>query len=62
MPDTSVYINYPEKLEEWDLSAELQTLGIDVHLLVPIIVIDELVPRQATFARIEIARSASSAA
>jgi len=41
MPDTSAYINYPKKLENWDLRTDLQ-MTESIHLLVPIIVVDEL--------------------
>jgi hypothetical protein len=40
--DTSVYINYPEKLEDWDLASHLPIWEDPIHLLVPMVVIDEL--------------------
>ena len=42
VPDTSVYIKHPEKLEEWDLRAILELREEPIHILVPILVVDEL--------------------
>jgi len=42
VPDTSVFIKHPQKFRDWDLSAELKTAELDIHVLVPIIVVDEL--------------------
>jgi hypothetical protein len=40
--DTSFYIQHPSKLEDVDLAAVLQVREAPVHLLVPIVVVDEL--------------------
>ena len=40
--DTSVFIEHPNKLEELDLAELLQVRKEPIHLLVPIIVVDEL--------------------
>lgn len=40
--DTSVYITHPEKLEELDFGSLLDVRGDDIHILVPIVVVDEL--------------------
>lgn len=42
VPDTSVFIEHPDKLEDIDLAAELGVDAQSLLLLVPIIVIDEL--------------------
>jgi len=42
VPDTSFYIEHPEKLEVADFAAALGARGDEIHLLVPIVVIDEL--------------------
>jgi rRNA-processing protein FCF1 len=40
--DTSVYLNEPEKLEDWDLASHLPIWEDPIHLLVPMVVVDEL--------------------
>jgi len=40
--DTSVFLEYPEKLEELDLAPIVGVRGEPIRLLVPIVVIDEL--------------------
>jgi rRNA-processing protein FCF1 len=40
--DTSFYIEHPDKIEEADLASALGVRGDAIHLLVPIIVVDEL--------------------
>jgi predicted ribonuclease YlaK len=40
--DTSVYITHPDKLEDTDFAALLDVRGEPVHILVPIVVVDEL--------------------
>jgi PIN domain len=40
--DTSFYIHYPRKLDEVDLADILKAMDQPVHLLMPILVIDEL--------------------
>jgi hypothetical protein len=40
--DTSVYIKHAEKLEAWDVRAMCDARTEDVHLLVPMVVVDEL--------------------
>ena len=40
--DTSVYIEHPDKVDELDLAPLIGARGDDVHLLVPIVVVDEL--------------------
>jgi hypothetical protein len=42
VPDTSFYITHPDKLEDLDLRPILHIREDPVHLLVPILVIDEL--------------------
>ncbi len=42
VPDTSFYVTHPDKLEDLDLRTHLQITEDPVHLLVPILVIDEL--------------------
>jgi PIN domain len=42
VPDTSLFIQHPQKVEELDLSEHLGLRGQGVHLLVPIAVVDEL--------------------
>ncbi len=42
VPDTSFYIEHPEKLEDMDLAPHLDSPDEPVHLIVPILVIDEL--------------------
>lgn len=48
VPDTSLYITHRAKLEEWDLASLLQDYkmlpqpGYPIHVLVPILVVDEL--------------------
>ena len=42
VPDTSLFIQHPQKVEELDLSEDLGLRGQGVHLLVPIAVVDEL--------------------
>jgi rRNA-processing protein FCF1 len=42
VPDTSFFIQHPQKVEELDLSGDLGLRGQGVHLLVPIAVVDEL--------------------
>jgi PIN domain-containing protein len=40
--DTSVYITHPNKLEEIDFAALVGARGDPIHLIVPVVVIDEL--------------------
>jgi hypothetical protein len=40
--DTSVYITHPDKLEEIDFAAVLGARELPIHLIVPVVVIDEL--------------------
>jgi len=42
LPDTSMFISCPEKLEDWDVAATLRVREEPIHVLVPIIVVDEL--------------------
>jgi hypothetical protein len=42
LPDTTIFIQLPEKLEQWNLSATLGTAELDLRVIVPIIVVDEL--------------------
>jgi PIN domain len=42
MPDTSFYITHPDKLKETDFAAVVETRGAPIHVLVPIVVVDEL--------------------
>jgi predicted ribonuclease YlaK len=42
VPDTSVYIGHPQKLEELDIAPLLPVRHEDIHVLVPIIIVDEL--------------------
>jgi predicted ribonuclease YlaK len=42
MPDTSFYIRHPDKLKETDFAAVVEARGAPIHVLVPIIVVDEL--------------------
>ena len=42
VPDTSFFIQHPQKMEQLDLSEPLGLRGQAVHLLVPIVVVDEL--------------------
>jgi rRNA-processing protein FCF1 len=42
VPDTSFYIEHPQKLDIADFAAELGARGDEIHLLVPIVVVDEL--------------------
>lgn len=42
MPDSSMFINHASKLADWDLPNDLDMKVDDVHILVPIIVVDEL--------------------
>ena len=42
MFDTSVYIQHPQKLDELDVASLLEARDQAVHLLVPIVVVDEL--------------------
>jgi predicted ribonuclease YlaK len=42
VPDTSMFIKHPQKFRDWNLSAELGTAELDIHVLMPIIVVDEL--------------------
>jgi hypothetical protein len=43
VPDTTMFIQHPDKLEDWDL-VQLLTGNVegDVHVLIPMVVIDEL--------------------
>jgi predicted ribonuclease YlaK len=40
--DTSVCITHPDKLEDMDLAVMLERRGEPIHILVPIVVVDEL--------------------
>jgi hypothetical protein len=40
--DSSFYINHPQKLEEVDFAKTLDVRGDPIHILVPIVVVDEL--------------------
>lgn len=40
--DTSVYIHHPDKLDDLDLAPLIGARGDDIHVLVPIVVVDEL--------------------
>ncbi|MFI6883912.1 PIN domain-containing protein [Streptosporangium canum] len=41
--DSSVYCHHPDRLGEWEVSADARTpLGQDVHLILPLAVLDEL--------------------
>ena len=42
VPDTSVYIEHPQKLEELDLAPLIPVREDPIHVLVPIAVVDEL--------------------
>ena len=42
VPDTSFYIEHPDKLEDADFHSVLGLPGMPVHVLVPIVVVDEL--------------------
>jgi len=42
VPDTSFYIEHPDKLEDADLAPHLHVLDEPIHLLVPILVVDQL--------------------
>jgi hypothetical protein len=42
VPDTSVYIEHEDKLEILDFASLLQIRGDPVHVLVPIVIVDEL--------------------
>jgi hypothetical protein len=42
VPDTSLFIHHPQKVEELDLSEHLPLRGQGIHFLVPIAVVDEL--------------------
>ncbi len=42
VPDTTVYIKHPEKLEDWDLRQVVRVREEPIHILIPILVIDEL--------------------
>ncbi|WP_431976055.1 PIN domain-containing protein [Micromonospora haikouensis] len=40
--DTNIYMHHPQKLEDMDLAGELHLGNADIHILVPLVVIDEL--------------------
>ena len=40
--DTSVYINHPEKFEEMDFARMIGVCEEPIHILVPIVIVDEL--------------------
>lgn len=40
--DSSFYLRHPDKLEQADLAAELGARGDPIHLILPIVVVDEL--------------------
>ncbi|SIM73103.1 PIN domain-containing protein [Micromonospora cremea] len=40
--DTNVYMEHPEKIEAWDLAGDLYLGFEDVHIIVPLVVVDEL--------------------
>ncbi|MCZ3388960.1 MAG: PIN domain-containing protein [Actinomycetia bacterium] len=40
--DTSFYIHHPDKLDDLDLAPLIGACGDDIHVLVPIVVVDEL--------------------
>ncbi|MEU1756750.1 PIN domain-containing protein [Micromonospora matsumotoense] len=40
--DTNIYMHHPQKLEDIDLAGELHLSNADIHILVPLVVIDEL--------------------
>jgi len=42
MLDTSFYIEHPNKLEEVDFASMVEVSGTRIHILVPIVVVDEL--------------------
>jgi hypothetical protein len=42
MPDTSFYIRHPDKLKETDFAAVVEARGAPIHVLIPIVVVDEL--------------------
>ena len=42
LPDTSMFIRHPDKLEDWDLAPLLPVGENPIHILVPILVVDEL--------------------
>ena len=43
LPDTSMFIRHPDKLEDWDLAPRHAKAGENpIHILVPILVVDEL--------------------
>lgn len=42
LPDTSFYINHEQKLREADLATVAGTAGTMAHVLVPIVIVDEL--------------------
>jgi hypothetical protein len=42
MPDTSFYVTHPDKLKETDFAAVVEARADPIHVLVPIVVVDEL--------------------
>ncbi|WP_433233921.1 PIN domain-containing protein (plasmid) [Micromonospora sp. CA-248260] len=40
--DTNIYMHHPQKLGDIDLAGELRLGNADIHILVPLVVIDEL--------------------
>jgi hypothetical protein len=42
VPDTSFFIEHDQKMEEWDLAVVLTAREAPIHVLVPMVVVDEL--------------------
>ncbi|OWV04716.1 hypothetical protein B5D80_19690 [Micromonospora wenchangensis] len=40
--DTNIYMEHPEKIEDWDIAGDLYLGFEDVHIIVPLVVVDEL--------------------